>query len=67
MKEWQKHIKNTHADHVGEAICGARLEPFDWAFMDVDHAFHSNTQGSRLQPCPKCNKVVLAAFALTTE
>jgi hypothetical protein len=67
VKEYQKHIKNTHADHVGEAICGVKLQPFDWAFMDVDHAFHSNRYGSRLQPCPACNKVVIDAFATTTD
>jgi hypothetical protein len=62
VKEYQKHIKNTHADHVGEAICGVKLAPFDWSFMDVDHAFHSVTS-SYTQPCPACAKVVIDAFA----
>lgn len=62
MKEWQKHIKDTRADHKGKSVCGITLEPFDWTFLDVDHAFLSIISESRTRPCPACAKVVIDAF-----
>jgi hypothetical protein len=63
VKDYQKHIKDTHADRKGKAICGATLAPFDWTFMDVDHAFLSLISESSTQPCPACAKAVINAFA----
>ena len=60
--DWQKHIRNTHADYAGFAICGKKLEPFDWAFTDVDHAFQAIPK-TWVQPCPACAQKVLDTFS----
>ena len=61
MEDYQHHIRNAHADHAGEAICGAKLTGMEWAFVDVDHAFHS-TPRDRVQPCPACAAKVIEVF-----
>lgn len=62
LKEWQRHIRHPHADHVNTALCGVAVSQWDKPFEDVDHAFLSLQQESRLQPCPDCAKVVIVAF-----
>lgn len=62
MREYQKHIRHPNKDQKGNAICGVKLAPFDWAFTDIDHAWCS-TQVSYVQPCPACAKAIIDVFS----
>ena len=56
MKEYQRHIES---QVKGKSLCGEDI--FDWSYVDVDHAFLSIPR-DRIQPCPKCAKVVIDVF-----
>ncbi len=59
MKDYQKHIRHTHAEKKRTAWCGAALTEFDWTFQDIDHAAYTVMNGSFQQPCPECVKAVV--------
>lgn len=63
MKESERHIAASRADHAGKAICGKKLNALDWTFLNIDHAFHAAEQGSRLQACPKCAARIRKVFS----
>jgi hypothetical protein len=67
LNDWTKHISHTHADRKGEAWCGVRLQVFDWAFGDVDHAAYNMQQEGRLLPCPQCVGAVMTAFGRASQ
>lgn len=52
LKEYEKHIQQTHADLKDKAWCGADI--VDWAFINIDHAVYNNKSNGRLVPCEKC-------------
>ncbi len=62
MKDYQRHIVNTHLDHEDEALCGAKLSRMEWVFISIDHAFIS-TPKDRMQPCPECAQEVVRVFS----
>jgi hypothetical protein len=59
------HIKHTHQERLGTAWCGARLDPFDWCFKDLDHAAYNEQQNQLVKSCPRC--VAEAVKALTSR
>ncbi len=62
LKEWQRHIQQTHADRRHLAWCGAQLNlPMEWAYVNIDHAAYSAPR-DRIQPCPACVAAVNAAL-----
>ncbi len=60
LKEYQRHIADTHEERKGLSICGERI--FGWHYMDVDHAFMSAPR-DYMQPCPACAAKVVAVFS----
>lgn len=62
LKEYEKHIADTHVDKVGLAWCGEQTGGM-FFFTDVDHAAINARNEGRLVPCPKCLEQVLSAFA----
>lgn len=63
LREYEKHIADTHVDHKGLAWCGEKIVGF--AFTDVDHAALNARNGGRLVPCPDCLRAVLIVFSGT--
>jgi hypothetical protein len=51
MKDYQHHITRGK-----KAYCGAKIQPFEWAFVDLDHAEATIERNDRMQPCPECLK-----------
>lgn len=62
LEEWEKHIRDPHADNEGKSICGADVANA-WCFTSIDHAFSSVRYGSRLLPCPDCARIVVRALS----
>lgn len=59
LEEWQKHIRRNDS----RTWCGERAQRnVEYLFVDIDHAVLSILQGSRLQPCPACVRVVVQAL-----
>jgi len=48
--EWLKCIQASKT----ETACGRTREPFEWCFVDLEHAQGAVKQGSRLVPCEGC-------------
>mgnify|MGYP001580245311 FL=1 len=61
LKEWQHHIRQTHADRKHLAWCGEQLEPVTWAYVNIDHAAYSAPR-DRIQPCPACVAAIAVAL-----
>lgn len=55
-------IRQTHTDKSKLSWCGRTLDPFEFVFMDIDHAAYSNLAGDRLVPCPKCVRAIVNAL-----
>ncbi|MDU4150339.1 MAG: hypothetical protein E7H83_01965 [Enterobacteriaceae bacterium] len=49
--------------HEIETWCGAKLETFDWYFVDAHHALLAVDKSSSVSPCKKC----LAAIIKTAK
>jgi hypothetical protein len=55
-------IAHTHAEKAGTAWCGRTLEPFEWRFLDIDHAAYNGLAQGRTQTCAACVNAVVAAL-----
>jgi hypothetical protein len=42
--------------------CGKSREPFDWSFVDIDHAALTRRNGGRQLVCPECRAAIVAAL-----
>ena len=62
MSEVVKHIAETHADRIGTTICGRRLGPTEFYFVDIDHAFNNARNRGRLLTCKRCIAEVAKQF-----
>ena len=60
-KDYQHHIRHTHADLETSSWCGQQLNRTDWTFQNIDHAIYAIQQGTLQQPCTEC----LAAITKT--
>lgn len=59
LEEWQVHISNP--SDGGAPLCEAPQIVARFAFTDAGHWLASHHAGSRLQGCPACVRVILAA------
>lgn len=46
-------IKHSHFSLKDKSWCGKKLETFDWAFNDLDHAAYNQNHMS-VSVCPEC-------------
>lgn len=60
--DWIKCVRHTHEDLKTQSWCGRRLEVFEFAFMDADHAAENGRQGGRLVACGECAAAITAAL-----
>jgi hypothetical protein len=61
LRDYEKHIADTHAGNKGKAWCGELLGE-QFVFVDVDHTAMNARNNGRLVPCPKCLQAIKAAF-----
>ena len=52
----KKHIRQTHQELQTQAWCGKHIEPFEWAFLDIDHAINTIKTDDEMQwdICKRC-------------
>ena len=65
LKEWQYHVRRTDESNIQKTAvswCGATIAPFDFYFVDSEHAALTLAQHQRLQPCPDCARVLFNLF-----
>jgi hypothetical protein len=63
MKEYERHIADTHLDNIGFSWCKKKIKK-ESCFKNVDHAAISSRTVEKIAPCKKCIKNVLDAFGL---
>jgi hypothetical protein len=63
-KEYQHHIRHTHADLETSSWCGQQLSRSDWTFQNIDHAIYAIQQGTLQQPCPECLAAITKTLTL---
>jgi hypothetical protein len=66
-KEYQNHIRHTHADLEGQSWCGKQLSPSDWTFQSIDHAIYAIQRGTLQEPCPDCLRAISEVMQVTDE
>lgn len=57
--EYVKCIRHTHEERKRTSWCGREIEPFEFAFTDIDHAAYERMRHGRLLICPECLKAVV--------
>jgi hypothetical protein len=63
MKDFEKHVKHTHADHEGKTWCG-RPVGLEWAFENIDHAAYERMRDGRLLICDECLDAITTTLRL---